>query len=59
MGKFLAALLIFAIGISITVVFAIVIAFQVTPDWMVIIGNFLACCCWAAWSSPSACSFPA
>ena len=41
MGKFLAALLIFAIGISITVVFAIVIAFQVTPDWMVIIGNFL------------------
>ena len=40
-GKFLAALLIFAIGISITIVFAIVIAFQVTPDWMVIIGNFI------------------
>ena len=36
-GKFLAAFC----GISITVVFAIVIAFQVTPDWMVIIGNFL------------------
>ena len=41
MGKFLAALVIFAIGLSITIVFAIIIAFQVTPDWMVIIGNFV------------------
>lgn len=41
LGKFLAALVIFAIGLSITIVFAIIIAFQVTPDWMVIIGNFV------------------
>lgn len=41
MGKFLAALLLYALGIAITFVYAIVIAFQVTPDWMVIIGNYL------------------
>lgn len=40
-GKFLSALLMFAIGLSITIVFAVIIAFQVTPDWMVIIGNFI------------------
>ena len=38
-GKFLSALLMFAIGLSITIVYAVVIAVQVTPDWMVIIGN--------------------
>lgn len=41
LGKFFAALLIYAIGIAITLVFAVIIAFQVTPDWMVIIGNYL------------------
>lgn len=41
LGKFLAALLLFAIGISITLVFAIIIAFQVTPDWLVIVGNYV------------------
>ncbi len=41
LGKFFAALLMFAIGISITIVFAIIIAFQVTPDWLVIIGNYV------------------
>lgn len=41
MGKFLAALLIFAIGISITLVFAIIIAFQLTPNWLQIFGNYL------------------
>lgn len=40
-GKFLAALLVFAIGISITLVYAVVIAIKVTPDWLVIIGNYL------------------
>ena len=40
-GKFLAAMVIFVIGLSITIVFAVVIALQVTPDWMVIIGNFI------------------
>lgn len=41
LGKFLAAVIIFIIGLSITIVFAVVIAIQVTPDWMVIIGNFI------------------
>ena len=40
-GKFLSALLMFAIGLSITIVYAVVIEVQVTPDWMVIIGNLL------------------
>ena len=40
-GKFLSALLMFAIGLSITIVYAVVIAVQVTPDWRVIIGNLL------------------
>lgn len=41
LGKFLSALLMFAIGLSITFVYAVVIAVQVTPSWMVIIGNIL------------------
>ncbi len=39
-GKFLAALLLFAIALSITLVYGVVIATQVTPDWMVIFGNY-------------------
>lgn len=41
LGKFFAALLLFAIGISVTLVFAVIIAFQVTPDWLVIFGNYI------------------
>ena len=42
-GKFLATLLLFLIGLSMTLVFAIVIATQpdTTVDWMMVIGNFL------------------
>ena len=40
-GKFLAALALFAIGLSIALVFAIIIAFQVSPDWLVVIGNYV------------------
>lgn len=40
-GKFLAALLVFALSISITLIYAVMIAFSATPDWMVIIGNYL------------------
>ncbi len=39
-GKFLAAMLLFAISLGITFVYAVVIATQVTPDWMVIFGNY-------------------
>lgn len=39
-GKFLAALLLFALSLSITFVYAIVIASKLTPDWMVIFGNY-------------------
>lgn len=41
MGKFFAALLLYTICISITLVFAVIIALQTTPDWLVIIGNYL------------------
>ncbi len=39
-GKFLAALALFALILTITLVYAIVIATQVTPDWLVIFGNY-------------------
>lgn len=41
LGKFFAALLMYALSLLITLVFAVVIAFQVTPDWSVILGNYL------------------
>lgn len=41
LGKFFAALLLFVVGISITLVYAVIIALQTTPDWLVIIGNYL------------------
>ena len=39
-GKFLATYLFFAITLSITLVYGVVISTQLTPDWMVIFGNF-------------------
>lgn len=41
LGKYFAALLLYAIAVSITLVFAVIIALQTTPDWLVIIGNYL------------------
>ena len=41
LGKFLAAFLLFVIGISLMLVYAFVIATQVSPDWLVILGNFI------------------
>lgn len=41
LGKFFAAFLLFTIGISILLVFAFIIATQITPDWLVILGNFI------------------
>lgn len=41
LGKFFAALALFALSLSITLVYALVIALKVTPDWMVLIGNLL------------------
>ena len=41
LGKFFAALLLFGIGISIMLVFAVIIATQVTPDWLVVFGNYV------------------
>ena len=41
MGKFLATLLLYVIGLSITLVYAVVIAFGgAVPDWTMLIGNF-------------------
>ena len=41
LGKFFAALTLFALALSVTVVYALVIALKVTPDWMVLVGNLL------------------
>ena len=41
LGKFLAALLVFALSVSVTLIYAVVIAFQVVPDWLVIFGNYI------------------
>ncbi len=41
LGKFFAALLVFALAISVTLVYAVVMAFQIVPDWLVILGNYL------------------
>lgn len=40
-GKFLAALLIYALGVAITLVYAIVISAFAAPDWSVIAGNII------------------
>lgn len=41
LGKFLAALVLFALGIAITLIYAVIIAFLVTPDWSMILGNYV------------------
>lgn len=41
MGKFLAALTVFTIGMMITVVFAIITAIYVSPDWPLFLSGFL------------------
>ncbi len=41
LGKFFAALALFALSLSVTLVYAFVIAIKVTPDWMVLAGNLL------------------
>ena len=39
-GKFLAAVLMFAIGLSITLVYGFIISLEASPDWVVILGNY-------------------
>ena len=41
LGKFFAAFLVFFIGISITLVLAVVIAFVTDPGWLSVFGNFI------------------
>lgn len=41
MGKFFAAMLVYVISLMLMIVFAMIIAFQVTPDWTIIIGNYI------------------
>lgn len=40
-GKFLAALLIYVLGVAITLVYAIVVSAYAAPDWNVIVGNII------------------
>lgn len=41
LGKFLAAFLMYCIAVSVTVVYALILAAFATPEWMVVIGNIL------------------
>lgn len=41
LGKYFAAMALFALGLAITWVFAIIIALKTTPDWMVIFSNYI------------------
>ncbi len=41
LGKYLAALAVFALTVGIMVVYQIVVAFFIAPDWLVFLGNFL------------------
>lgn len=41
MGKFLAAVLVFTLGVAITIVYGIVVATFAQPDWTVIFGNII------------------
>lgn len=41
MGKFLSALLVYCLGVAITLVYAVVIAAFAPPDWTVVFGNVL------------------
>lgn len=42
MGKFLAALIVFALGLAITLVFALVVAAFTPPNWALVFSNFFA-----------------
>lgn len=41
LGKFFATLTLLLISLSVTLIFAFVIALRITPDWLMIAGNFL------------------
>ena len=41
LGKFFAALSLYAISISVTLIYAIILAFQISPDWSLLIGNYI------------------
>lgn len=42
MGKFMAAAVVFLLGLSVTIVYAIIVAVFASPNWALIWGNFLA-----------------
>lgn len=58
MGKLLAALVIYTIGVAITLVEAFVIGLFVAPDWAIIVANFFGLIFMAPPSSPWVCSSP-
>lgn len=42
LGKYLAALVVYTIGISCTILFQIILAVYAVPDWNIFLGNYLA-----------------
>jgi len=41
MGKYFAAVVVMVLASAVTIIYGVVIAFMVTPDWTVIVGNFI------------------
>ena len=41
LGKYCAAMLLYALGLAITLVFAVILAFQVDPGWLSVFGNLI------------------
>lgn len=41
LGKFFAAILMLFLSLLVMIVFAVIVAFQVTPEWSVILGNYI------------------
>lgn len=41
MGKFMAALAVYALALAMMLVYQIIVSFYITPDWMVFVGNWV------------------
>jgi len=42
LGKFLAAVIVYAMGLSVTIVYGLVFMLYSSPDWTILLGNYLA-----------------
>lgn len=42
LGKYLAALLVYLMGLAVTLVFGLIVSFFASPNWVLLLGNFVA-----------------